>query len=1048
MTDDGTDGRTWGPQWDRTTQHIPSAVAEWDQWMAQKDKQPFAPWADTDNPYSWSDPENWTDLATVRDWTEKLTSLEDAYAFLSQTPDDPYDPPADPFLMVDGDDVRDPETGTVIEVFERLLADLGATYCDVSRSGTGVHAYYVGELPEAYTTGVEFALTDDEDGPHVEIYHGKRQYIWTGQHVVGTPETIEPVNSDVLEGIAEAHGTDTSGRGEGEDRDLDVDADAAREVEFTDDFDDILAVIDDLSVHEMRMRSSHTQTRNNGDEDWDPRIPGEPSSKSGTRLSIFDGGTGVYYRKGDHATDALGLVAWEEGIISPGDKLQGDDFWDALQAARERGAPIPKYDAGTVGLNDGSDGRDDHTHDPDPPDPPEAPPDEPHQPGALEDPPAEAPDAPPADAESAQDAGAPPDTDAESAQTDPDPDAEQLDETGSPDTSAGSPSTPGPAHGGGGGDGPPGPGATDPSGVDPAALYIRACEAIHWPTHRIRVVEENGTTHERGVDDVVGPAQTLREAHLLFERNQTELDGTERQRLYQFVLWFGFSNLGEFFVVERGDARTLYYYYEPDAEVLQVDAGGQHTVTNDFRGLVQDVFGISTGQWSRNLLTDLIARAKRHAPVRELHQFATWDAAAGELYVNAYEDRYYAVSASGVEERRNGQDVFFETPSTSAPYEYLAPSDRADLPQDIPGERPMYAGTGDPVMRLVPNRVNYSDTGSALGPMDQRRQLYLHLHTLPFVDMLNSRPIMAWVGEKGSGKTAVQRTIGKWLFGPDFRESSMPDSEEDFTTKLVNKPLAFVDNYDEGKEWANDVLASVATGTGIEMRELYSTASLAEFQPDCWLSLTSRTPPFRRDDVADRLLIFHIDRVDTQGDDFVPEGQFYGQIDEYRDTLWSAYLDNLADVIGQIETTDFDQITTSHRMSDWARLALVVGDALDVPEVDDLLDTMELEQATFALEEDPVGLCVDSWVEDDPDDAATWRTAGDLLDRLQQKREQYATPPLDVNTAAGLGSKLNSTLRSELEELYGLETQQAGRSNEYRFTEGEDDHSATGLGNF
>lgn len=64
----------------------------------------------------------------------------DGRAFLQQ--------PENPYTYVDGDDIRDPETGEVHPEFRAILDELGFTYGDISTSGTGVHVLYKDELPD------------------------------------------------------------------------------------------------------------------------------------------------------------------------------------------------------------------------------------------------------------------------------------------------------------------------------------------------------------------------------------------------------------------------------------------------------------------------------------------------------------------------------------------------------------------------------------------------------------------------------------------------------------------------------------------------------------------------------------------------------------------------------------------------------------------------------------------------------------------------------------------------------------------------------------
>lgn len=343
-----------------TTERYPSAMTKRAQWMCQSDKKPYAPWSDAENPYSWSDPENWTDFDTARSWASKAPNVEGTFAFLSQKRGEEYDDgDADPFLMVDGDDVRDPETGEVHEGFREVLDALGDTFVEVSRSGGGVHAYYEGELPEGHRA-LQFALTDDDDGPHVEIYDGKRVFVVTGDHVPDSAYTIQGVDEAALEALCEDHATQRAltRDPDAEPREFDADPTVARDKNTTTDEDEFFAVIADLSVHEMSMRSTPTQKRADGSEDWDPSWE---TSESGTRLGIADDGRSVIYRNGNVGGDALDLVAWEERITRPGERLEGGDFFDAVDAARDRGANIPKLldpaqDSGEAGDETATDG--------------------------------------------------------------------------------------------------------------------------------------------------------------------------------------------------------------------------------------------------------------------------------------------------------------------------------------------------------------------------------------------------------------------------------------------------------------------------------------------------------------------------------------------------------------------------------------------------------------------------------------------------------------------------------------------------------------------
>ena len=90
-----------------------------------------------------------------------------------------------PFVGIDLDHCRDPETG-VIRAEAMAIIDELDSYTEVSPSGEGVHILVKGELPAGgrRTTGVE-------------LYDRDRYFTVTGNHVAGTPVTIEPRNAEL-----------------------------------------------------------------------------------------------------------------------------------------------------------------------------------------------------------------------------------------------------------------------------------------------------------------------------------------------------------------------------------------------------------------------------------------------------------------------------------------------------------------------------------------------------------------------------------------------------------------------------------------------------------------------------------------------------------------------------------------------------------------------------------------------------------------------------------------------------------------------------------
>lgn len=99
----------------------------------------------------------------------------------------PHDPPAPPVTVVDLDDVRDPDTGHVSAEAKQIV-DLLNGYAELSASGTGLHVYGRGALPD--NAGPFHASLADRGT--IEIYDRSRFIASTWRHVTDTPRNRIP----------------------------------------------------------------------------------------------------------------------------------------------------------------------------------------------------------------------------------------------------------------------------------------------------------------------------------------------------------------------------------------------------------------------------------------------------------------------------------------------------------------------------------------------------------------------------------------------------------------------------------------------------------------------------------------------------------------------------------------------------------------------------------------------------------------------------------------------------------------------------------------
>ena len=305
-----------------------------------REKAPFAPW---NQAAQWGEEENRTTFETAKEWND-TDPRSDGLVFIHTE--------SDPFAFVDGDDVRCPETEEVHPAFRALLAAFGATYADVSTSGAGVHAYYRADdgLPIDGKGEVDFDIDTEPWGandspPSVEIYTNKHVNVTTGEHVADTPLDLAEWDTDAVRAVLEANGYDDKEPiSHDTDRDRaaldDHDPVATDADDHTRDVRDVLAAVDKLEPRDLPLRTRRTGEDSTGWSTWNPSYR---SSESGESLHYNGEGAFHDHKKGE-AFGVLSLFAAEESIISsPWDRLADADFWAAVDAAREAGAPIPEY---------------------------------------------------------------------------------------------------------------------------------------------------------------------------------------------------------------------------------------------------------------------------------------------------------------------------------------------------------------------------------------------------------------------------------------------------------------------------------------------------------------------------------------------------------------------------------------------------------------------------------------------------------------------------------------------------------------------------------
>lgn len=310
----------------------PPTLTKRDQWLLWKPaddgrKIPRAPWTTSDplQYVSAMDPENWVAFEEAKQWQNKL--LHDFGLAYAITRDDDI-------VFLDFDDVI---VDDELSMEASSLIDQANSYAAVSTSGTGVHVFVEGSLPDNITS-----LTgpiDDAESQTLEVYDRNRFVAVTGNHLDGTPTYVSDGESliDTLRERLATVGSTTPDRSLAEPRRSRAEL---RDISTTNDIQNIFDAIHQTRPSDIRLRSTKTRERSDGTASYDPSWT---HSESGTRLAVLT--DGWIYREGMIALDALQVVALEEGIITDEQEYpEGEDFWEAVEALRDRGAHIPRFE--------------------------------------------------------------------------------------------------------------------------------------------------------------------------------------------------------------------------------------------------------------------------------------------------------------------------------------------------------------------------------------------------------------------------------------------------------------------------------------------------------------------------------------------------------------------------------------------------------------------------------------------------------------------------------------------------------------------------------
>ncbi len=416
----------------------------------------------------------------------------------------------------------------------------------------------------------------------------------------------------------------------------------------------------------------------------------------------------------------------------------------------------------------------------------------------------------------------------------------------------------------------------------------------------------------------------------------------------------------------------------------------------EFGRLLTYLTGLSsTEDYFRFVIDILQSHVTRNGKMVNVYTFASYNQASGELAVSDGGSHVWFYKNGHWRRGSNGDNgAIFLTDPNSDPW---AP----EFSNEDDGEN----------LSWFLEQINFE--GDDRHVLDQKALLRIWLVFLYFRSYFSIRPIPAFFGPKGSGKSTITRMIGRLHLGGEFNVTGLrADKEDAFVAGLTNSVFYVADNADSRIKWLEDGLARYATGETYRLRSLYSTNTLSSYKATAILMLTSRDPKFRRADVAERLLPFELKRFSS----FREEPALFGELKKRRGRIIGDLMSLAAKAAEAIRTIPPPEL--SYRMADFAGFGWRIYKKRKTPRAWlGILERLEKAQTTFASEEDTVISIMRELLESGQLKSPLTTGAIFALARGIALRERI---PFS-NTAQGFGRKLRESERTiELELGYKI----------------------------
>lgn len=217
-------------------------------------------------------------------------------------------------------------------------------------------------------------------------------------------------------------------------------------------------------------------------------------------------------------------------------------------------------------------------------------------------------------------------------------------------------------------------------------------------------------------------------------------------------------------------------------------------------------------------------------------------------------------------------------------------------------------------------------------------------------------PILALVGEQGTGKSTAARIIASVIDPSTVPLRKPPKDLEAWTTAAMGSHVVAVDNLSVMPDWLSDALCRASTGDGDVRRRLYSDADLHVVSFRRVVLVTGIDLGTVRDDLADRLVMVELDRIEETGRR--TDADLARQWEAVAPVVLAGLLDLTAAVLATLPGLQLERLP---RMADFARVVAAV-DTVTGSTALDRYRALSGDLARDAVTSDPVLVALTAFV--------------------------------------------------------------------------------------